>query len=121
MTKHFEATETGDAIIVRLLEERLVDDQVVQTLGNLLGELVRKDGPPNLILDLSLVVIICSSLLGKLIRLNKQVQSAGGTLQLCGISPRIYEVLAITKLNKLFALYDTQQQALESICSSANS
>ncbi|MHC4880703.1 MAG: STAS domain-containing protein [Planctomycetota bacterium] len=121
MTKHFEATETGGAVIVRLLEERLVDDQIVQTLGNQLRELVRKDGPPNLILDLSLVVIICCSLLGKLITLNKQVRSAGGTLQLCGISPRIYEIFAITKLNKLFAMYDDQQQALESTCSSANS
>jgi anti-sigma B factor antagonist len=114
MTKayHFETTETGDAVIVRLLEERLVDERIVQGLANQLSELIQKEGRSNLILDLSDVMIICSSLLGRLITLNKQVQTAGGMLRLCGISPRIYEVLAITKLNKLFDMHDSQQQAL---------
>ena len=114
MTKayHFETTETGDAVIVRLLEERLVDERIVQGLANQLSELIQKEGRSNLILYLSDVMIICSSLLGRLITLNKQVQTAGGMLRLCGISPRIYEVLAITKLNKLFDMHDSQQQAL---------
>ena len=115
---HLKTTETDDATIAMLLEERLFYDKLVQEVANQLVELVRNDGPPNLIVDLSLVTIICSSLLGKLITLNKKVQSAGGTLRLCGVSPRLYEVFAITKLNKLFAIYDSRQQALQSVCPS---
>jgi len=62
--KYFQTTEAGDAVIARLLEVELVDEQILQVLGNQLGELVRKDGPKNLIIDLSLVLSICCSLLG---------------------------------------------------------
>jgi anti-sigma B factor antagonist len=120
MNEFLETTETGDAVIAMLLEEQLIDEILVQKVASQIHELLQDGGPQHLILDLSRVWIVCSSMLSKLITLNKKVQSAGGTLRLCGVSPRLYEVFAITKLNKLFAIYDSRQQALESVCTSAN-
>jgi anti-sigma B factor antagonist len=50
---------------------------------------------------------------GKLITLDKKVKSVKGKLRLCCIRPDIYEVFAITRLNKLFSIYDNQEKALE--------
>lgn len=113
-----QTTATDDATIAMLLEEHLIDEVLVQEVANQLSELIENDGPSDLILDLSLVTIVGSSMLGKLVTLNKKVKSAGGTLRLCGIPPQLYEVFAITKLNTLLAIYDSRQQALQSVCAS---
>ena len=118
MASYVETVETGDAMIAMLLKETLFDEEVVQDVGSQISELIQNAGATDLIIDLSLVVIVCSSMLGKLITLNKKIKSSGGTLRLCGVSPQLYEVFAITKLNNLFAIHDNRQQALESISTS---
>jgi anti-sigma B factor antagonist len=45
--------------------------------------------------------------------MDKKVKGARGKLRLCSIRPEIYEVFAITKLNKLFSIYPDQEKALE--------
>ena len=51
--------------------------------------------------------------LGKLITMDKKVKAAKGKLRLCCIRPEIYEVFEITRLNKIFDIRGTQEQALE--------
>ena len=55
---------------------------------------------------------LSSAALGVLITLNKQVTEHKGTLKLSDIAPQIYEVFKITRLNKLFDIHDTAEQAL---------
>ncbi len=47
---------------------------------------------------------LSSAALGKLITMEKKVKAAKGKLRLCCIRPEIYEVFAITKLNRLFKI-----------------
>jgi anti-sigma B factor antagonist len=49
-----------------------------------------------------------------LIKLNNQVQEQAGKLKLSDITPPIYEVFKITRLNKLFEIYGTKEEALDS-------
>jgi anti-sigma B factor antagonist len=49
-----------------------------------------------------------------LIRLNKRVAEKGGDLKLCCVIPMLYEIFAITKINKLFEIYDDEQTAINS-------
>ena len=49
---------------------------------------------------------------GKLITLDKKVKAHKGKLKLSNIRPEIYEVFAITKLNKLFDIKDDEADAL---------
>ena len=44
--------------------------------------------------------------------LDKKVKANGGRLKLSNIRPEIYEVFAITKLNKLFDIKDDETDAL---------
>jgi anti-sigma B factor antagonist len=49
-----------------------------------------------------------------LIRISKKIYEQGGQLRLCNISPKIYEVFKITRLTKVFDIYDSVDQAIES-------
>jgi anti-sigma B factor antagonist len=55
---------------------------------------------------------LSSAALGVLITLNKQVSDSKGKLKLSDITPQIYEVFKITRLNKLFDIHDTAEKAL---------
>jgi anti-sigma B factor antagonist len=52
--------------------------------------------------------------LGTLITINNKIRGKDGQLRLANIDQQIYEVFVITKLNKLFQIYDTTEQALAS-------
>jgi len=49
-----------------------------------------------------------------LIMLNKKIADQSGSLKLSDISPQIFEVFKITRLNKLFDIHPTAEQALGS-------
>ena len=63
-------------------------------------------------LNFSSVEFLSSAALGKLITLDKKVKVHNSKLKLSNIRPEIYEVFAITKLNKLFDIYDNEADAL---------
>ncbi len=48
-----------------------------------------------------------------LITLNKRVQKVRGQLRLTEIKPQIFDVFKITKLDKLFSIHPTRDEALE--------
>ena len=102
----------GEVTIVNLLDKKILDEAVIQDLGDDLFQLVDQHYKVKLALNFEKVEFLSSAALGKLITLNKKVQAENGTLKLCCISPQIYEVFRITKLNKLFDITDTVDQAL---------
>lgn len=53
-------------------------------------------------------------MLGTLITINNKIRSKDGQLRLANIDPQIYEVFVITKLNKLFQIHDTNDEAMRS-------
>ena len=68
-----------------------------------------------LILNFAIVDFLSSAALGKLITLDKKVKAHSGKLKLCNIRPEIYEVFAITKLNKLFDIKTDEAEALAAL------
>ncbi|HEY1599580.1 MAG TPA: STAS domain-containing protein [Pirellulales bacterium] len=110
--RHLELTDVGDVTVVRLTDRKVVDETNIQELGRELFALVEEDQRKNLLLNFSAVGFLSSSALGKLITLDKKVKAHGGKLKLSNIRPEIYEVFAITKLNKLFEIKDDEAEAL---------
>ncbi len=110
--RHLEVTEVGDVTVVRLTDRKVVDETNIQELGRELFALVEEENRKNLVLNFAAVGFLSSSALGKLITLEKKVKAAGGKLRLSNIRPEIYEVFAITKLNKLFEIKDDEAEAL---------
>ena len=110
--RHLEITDVGDVTVVRLTDRKVVDETNIQELGRELFGLVEEEQRKNLLLNFSAVGFLSSSALGKLITLDKKVKAHGGKLKLSNIRPEIYEVFAITKLNKLFEIKDDEAEAL---------
>lgn len=110
--KHVEVSEVGDVTVVRFTDRKILDETSIQELGQELFQLVEQDGREKLLLNFTAVEFLSSAALGKLITLERKAKANGGLLKLCHIRPEIYEVFAITKLNKLFDIKEDEADAL---------
>jgi len=105
-------TEVGEVTVVRFVDRKILDELNIQELGQELFQLVEIDHRSRILLNFFNVEFLSSAALGKLITLDKKVKAHGGKLKLSNIRPEIYEVFAITKLNKLFDIKDEEADAL---------
>lgn len=110
--RRIKVTESGAVAIVRFNDQKILDEANIQEMGQELFALVEENGKKNLLLNFTGVEFLSSAALGKLITLDKKVKAHSGKLKLSNIRPEIYEVFAITKLNKLFDIRDEEAIAL---------
>jgi anti-sigma B factor antagonist len=96
----------------RFIDKKILDENNIQIIGNQLFGLVEEDGRKKIVLDFTNVEYLSSAALGKLITMDKKVKASGGKLRLCNIRKDIYEVFAITRLNKVFDIRNTQDEAV---------
>jgi anti-sigma B factor antagonist len=76
---------------------------------------LRNQEVPMVVFDLSDVSYFGSVFLALLLRCHKFVKSRGGELVLCGASKMASELLRVTALDTLWAIYDTREEALEAL------
>ncbi|HEX4131864.1 MAG TPA: STAS domain-containing protein [Pirellulales bacterium] len=112
VNRRLEVAEVGDVTVVRFVDRKILDEGNIQEMGQELFQLVEEDDRTKLLLNFSQVDFLSSAALGKLITLDKKVKAHQGKLRLSNIRPEIYEVFAITKLNKLFDICDDEAAAL---------
>ena len=88
------------------LEER---EDIKKELSGMVVGSVKK-----FILDFSKVGFLSSLIIATLISFSKEVKEAGGTLKLSGLGSDARSILNLTRLDKMFELYDTEHDAIES-------
>jgi anti-sigma B factor antagonist len=110
--RRLTVSDVGDVTVVRFVDRKILDELNIQELGQELFQLVEEDNKNRLLLNFQHVEFLSSAALGKLITLDKKVKAHGGKMKLSNIRPEIYEVFAITKLNKLFDIKDDEADAL---------
>jgi anti-sigma B factor antagonist len=105
-----------DATIVTFTDEKILEEKDVQALQESIMSVIESasDGI-NLILDFSNVRFLSSAVLGLLIRISKKVYEHDGQLKLCSIDPNIYKVFKITRLTKIFDIYEDIESATENL------
>ena len=67
------------------------------------------------VVDLEKVTYIDSSGLATLVEILKKTKSSGGSLGLSGLSDKVRSLFEITKLDKLFVILRTQDEAVSRI------
>ena len=82
--------------------------------AGLIVGLVEAATPPKLLLDFGHVDYMSSAALGMLINIHKAIKAKNGQLRLAAIQPQIYEVFVTTKLNAMFRIAATRQEAMDS-------
>ena len=85
-----------------------------QVVSETLQRLV-SDGATKIVVDLANVDIITSDGLGALIRARKASTEAGGSLALSGVKGNILDVFRMTRLDKIFPLYDSVGTAVKAL------
>ena len=70
------------------------------------------DETPHVVLDLSGIEFIDSSGLGLLVRLMNRARLTGGDLRICAVTPRLKEILRVTRLDKVLPPYTSSGEAI---------
>jgi len=107
----------GDVTVVELADKKILDEKMIAEIGEALYALVAQAPTPKMVLDFAKVAHMSSSALGMLITLHKRVREKGGHLRLCNISPAIYEVFVITRLNEVFHICASRDEAVADVAS----
>ena len=99
---------------VEFIDRNILDEANIQQIGEEIAAIVESEAKPKLLISFSNVDHLSSAALGTLITINSKVRGKGGQLRLANIDPQIYEVFVITKLNKLFQIFESSEQAMAS-------
>ena len=111
---HLIITQSDGVNIVKFADRRILEELSITEIGKELSRLIHGSSEIKLLLSFVDVEHLSSAALGMLIQLNNEVQEQAGKLKLSDITPQIYEVFKITRLNRLFDIYDTKEEALAS-------
>ena len=94
--------------------EKMADNLMEQAAQMVLAPL-RSDPPEGLVFDLTKVSFFGSVFLSFLLRCHKRVKEHGSEVVVAGASQRARELLHMTALDTLWALYGTRAEALEAL------
>lgn len=101
-----------DVLIVRFSSEKIFADAAINETGNGLLEFVdQADG--KMLLDFEPVKFMSSLMIGKIILLRKKCKANQVDIKLCKICPSVMGVFEVTRLDRLFKMYDSVEDAMD--------
>ncbi len=103
-------TRSPDGVTVVTVEGQLIVANR-QELKQVIQDAVEA-GARKFVLDFTATAYIDSSGLGALVSINKRVREAGGELRLAGLNEDLRSLFELTKLDTLFAIAPTANEAL---------
>jgi len=107
--------DTEDGVtVVTLADRKILDEINIAQIGEQLNALAAQGAGPKIVLNFASVGHMSSSALGMLITLHKRVREKKGELRLCSIQPAIYEIFVITRLNEIFQILPSREEAIAS-------
>jgi anti-sigma B factor antagonist len=104
------AQKEGDALILSIRGE--IDLHNSPELRTEILNLLRRQKPRRLILDLTLVPYMDSSALAVFVEALKEVLKTGGKVLLTGLQPRVRGLLEIARLASIFVICKDMNEAL---------
>ena len=109
MSLRLQSRRVGDVTVVSCTG-RLVGGEETAAFQQLVDSLIAVN--PRIVLHLAELEFIDSAGLGLLVRYFTRTRNAHGTLAICALSPRVVEVLRITRLDAVFQTYATEADAI---------
>ena len=103
------------AVITPSAEVEKLPENLMEQAAQMVLSPLKTDPPEGLIFDLSHVDYVGSVFLSFLLRCHKRVKEHGCEVVVAGASPRARELLHMTALDTLWALYNSRAEALEAL------
>ena len=112
----FQIERRGDlAVITPSPEVENMPENLIEQAAQMVLAPLKANPPAGLIVDLSKVNFFGSVFISFLLRCHLLVRKQGAELVLAGVSDRVRELLRLTSLDTLWALYATRDEAVDSL------
>jgi len=105
------STRTMDGIVIVDCSGRIVFGEESGYLRDTVKQLILEN--KRIVLNLSGVTYIDSGGLGTLVALFTSARSSGGSIKLATLTPRVGDLLQVTKLLTVFEVYDNEEKAVQ--------
>lgn len=105
----------GKAVVVYITIMKVLDENTINRLGDELADIVSRNSNGTVLLNFKDVTYLSSAVIGKLVSLHKKASVENCVLLLCSISPQIMRIFEITKLNKVFRIFPSEQAAWSAV------
>lgn len=89
--------------------------ELLHESAEMMTDLIESHESPMVVIDLSKVPACSSLFMAFMLRCHKAVKSRGGEMVLCGASKPMLELLALTRLDTIWAVYQTRAEALAAV------
>lgn len=111
-----QVTRQGDiAVITPSPGVENIAESALEEAAQMVLRPLRDQPPGGIIVDLSGINFVGSVFLSFLLRCHKIVKMQGSEMVLAGVGPKARELLRITALDTVWALYDTQSEARDAL------
>jgi anti-sigma B factor antagonist len=109
----FTVQQVEKYTVIEFKSPSLMDPLELELIGQQLYRLVDEEDRRKIILDFERVQYLSSQAIGIVLTLNKKLGSLKSSkLVLCGVGPRLMELLKITRLDRLLTVKPSQREAL---------
>ena len=104
-----------EAVVITLADEKILQTADIIALENSILPVIEGKEALKLVINFTNVQFLSSSVLGLLIRISKKIYEQDGQLRLCNINPKIFSIFKITRLDKVFDIYNDLPEAMNSL------
>jgi anti-sigma B factor antagonist len=114
MSTHFTVQPIEKFTVVEFKTASLMDPVILEEIGQELYRLVDAEDKRRLILDFEKVQYLSSQAIGIVLTLNKKLSALKNSkFVLCGVGPKLMELLKITRLDRILTIKPSQKEAVK--------
>ncbi len=103
-----------DITVVNFDGSAILDARAIERISGELFKLVEEQNRRKIVLDLSEVRFLSSSAMGMVLNLRTKALKDDGKLVICGLRAQLLKLFRITRTDKLFEFFDSEEKALQS-------
>lgn len=96
-------------------DQKILDEAVIERLAEELRGIADANKGGKIVLNFGGVSFMSSQMLGKLAYINKKCKADETGLALCCLSDNLMDVFKITALDKVLAIYKTEEKAIANV------
>ena len=105
--------QSHDGILIIKVEEKRATVEIAGNFKEQVLNRIEKE-EPKIIVDLSTCDFVDSSFLGALVAILKRATLRNGDVKIVGVQPAVKDIFELTRLVKIFEIYDSLEAAIQS-------
>ncbi len=109
-----QARPLDRALVLELLDQRLVEAEQVQQLGVDMKKAIANCPLANVVVDFERTEFLSSAALGVLVEVHAVVQAKGGEMRIANLSGDLRKIFKLTRFDKLMKIHKTNEDAMKS-------